>query len=53
MTKGLALIFAIIYLIFLAWIALDCDEKKEYVLKYITLGLAGIVPMVMCVIISL
>jgi hypothetical protein len=52
MSKEIVLLFALIYMIFMCWISLDCDEEKEHELKYITLGLAGLVPLIMCVIIA-
>jgi hypothetical protein len=53
MMKGVAILFAIIYMCFLLLMSLDCDESREYELKSITLFLAGLVPLLICVIVVL
>lgn len=52
MSKGIILLIALIYMVFMTLISLNCDEEEEYELKYITLGLAGIIPVAMCIIIA-
>ena len=53
MMKCIALIFALIYMILLSWISVDCNDEKEHELKYIALFLAGLIPLVICIIIAL
>ena len=51
--KGIALIVALLYMIMLGWISLTCDEEYERELQSITLFLAGLVPLLMCLIMAM